>query len=129
MSDLPDYGDAVLAVAEVLADLAPAGEEPRPGALPYIRVVRTGGTDDGITDSSVLDVTVFAKDAASARALAGRVRQRLTGPPWSARSFATAAGVIDGTTANTGPQLLPPRDPASPRLAPASYTVSMRRSA
>jgi hypothetical protein len=51
------FRDAELAVCDLLAGLGTAGTDTRPslqGTLPYLRVTRTGGSDDGITDISTV---------------------------------------------------------------------------
>lgn len=129
---LPGFPDVAHAVCDLLADLATGADIEIPADLqsrvPWIRVTRTGGSSDRVTDNAALSVDVFADDAAAASAVAEQVRQRLTlGPFRSDVSFRTAHGQVDGARVAVGPQLLPPTDSDNLRLVTASYQVSMRR--
>jgi hypothetical protein len=128
---LVSFPDAERAVCDLLASLGTTGTE-TPAALqselPYIRVTRTGGADDRVTDTATVSVDVFAADATTAKAVAEQARQRLTmGPFLSDVPFATGHGRVDRARTVTGPQMLPPSDGDDMRLAAASYQVSLRR--
>lgn len=127
---LPRYSwpDVELALCDLLAGLGTCGIETRPNlasTLPYIRVTRTGGTDDRVTDVATVSVDVFAASRSDAKATAERTRQLLVfGLP-----VATDHGVLDWAATITGPSPLPPTNSGSLRMAVASYRISMRRQA
>lgn len=132
MTGLPGvYPDATRAVCDLLASLGTCGTE-TPATLendvPYIRVTRTGGSDDLVFDSSTVSVDVFAGDATTAKAVAEQARQRLVmGPFATGVDYRTAHGRIDTARTVVAPQLLPPTDSDNLRLAVASYRITMRR--
>ncbi|HEX4018181.1 MAG TPA: hypothetical protein VHX15_15710 [Frankiaceae bacterium] len=132
MTDLAPFSDPQMAVADLLGDLAAvayAGARTltsiQAGKTPAIRVNRTGGADDLVTDISVMAVTVFAKDAATAMSTAEACRQRLT----SDMCLGTANGTIDRAVTLSAPQLVTSPDMAVTQCATASYQISMRRPA
>lgn len=88
---------------------------------PTIRIVRTGGGDDRITDKARVSIDVFAKDWATAQSTAEAVRQALLVYP-----IKTSLGVIDEVITNTGPAEIPWDNPRVFRRN-ASFTISMRR--
>jgi hypothetical protein len=123
---LPDWPDAERAVGDFLSVLGTTGSE-TPAALqsslPYLRITRTGGSDDHrVTDTASISVDVFAADAGTAKSVAGQARQMLL----TRLPAATDHGVIDWAVTQAGPATLPPTDSDSLRLAVASYAVSMR---
>lgn len=125
MTALPDWPDAELAVADFLAPLGTCGSE-TPSALqstlPFLRITRTGGTSDRITDQANVSVDVFAADRTTAKEVAGQVRQMLlTELPAS-----TDHGVLDWATVQSGPAVVPASDSDNLRLAVASYGISTR---
>lgn len=128
---LPGWPDAERAVCDLLSSLGTTGTE-TPQALqsevPYIRVTRTGGSDDLITDNANISVDVFAADASTAKSVAEACRQRLVrGPYRSDASFVTDHGIIDRARTLSAPLSLPPTDSDNLRLAVASYEISVRR--
>lgn len=129
---LPGYPDVAHAVCDLLADLVTGADIETPADLqsqvPWIRVTRTGGSSDRVTDRANLSVDVFASGATEASSIAEQVRQRLiNGPFRSDVSFRTDHGQVDLATVAVGPQLLPPTDSDNLRLVTASYNVSVRR--
>lgn len=127
----PAWPDAERAVCDLLAGLGTCGTEVRPSLqsqLPYLRVTRTGGGDDGVTDAATVSVDVFAAGASQAKAVAERARQVLAGPgPGTVPARQTDHGTVDRVTTVTGPARLPPTDSGNLRMVVASYRVSMRR--
>ena len=126
------YPDVPHAVCDLLAGLANGADIETPADLqdqvPWIRVTRTGGQSDLITDTASLVIDVFAAGATEANAIAAKILQRLIrGPFRSDVSFQTAHGQVDKATVSVGPTLLPPTDSDNLRLVTASYNVSMRR--
>lgn len=124
---LQAWPDGERALCDLLASLGTTGTE-TPATLesetPYIRVTRTGGSDDHrATDTGTFSIDVFATGATTAKAAAEQVRQTLlTGLPAQ-----TDHGQLDWAFTDVGPQLLPPSDTDNLRLAVASYKISMRR--
>lgn len=127
------WPDVELALCDLLGALGTCGTETLrslASTLPYIRVTRTGGADDLVTDTATVSIDVFAVNAGDARTTAERVRQRLVfGPFRSGGGFATAHGLIDRVTTVSGPVRLPPTNSGSLRMVVASYSVTMRRQA
>lgn len=129
-SNTGPFPDSKAAVAGLLADLvavtytgARTLASIQSGKLPAVRVMRTGGADDRITDVSALSVAVFAKDADSAEGIAEACRQRLA----IGSGIPTAAGLIDRAETLSGPQLVTSPDVAVVQCVTASYRISMRR--
>lgn len=122
---LADWPDAERAMCDFLAPLGTCGPEtPKTlqSQIPYLRVTRTGGTSDRVTDRASVSVDVFAADRDTAKAIAGQVRRMLL----TELPAATAHGVIDWATVNAGPAVLPATDSDNLRLAVASYQLSTR---
>jgi len=129
---LTGFPDIPHAVCDLLASLANGADIETPADLqsqvPWIRVTRTGGQSDLITDTASLVVDVFASGATEGATIAEKIRQRLiTGPFRSDVSFRTNHGQVDRAFCSVGPTLLPPTDSDNLRLVTASYNVSMRR--
>lgn len=122
------FPDAAAVLLDVIADLvggpdatgtvAPADLRDR--AL-FVRAVRVGGPDDGVTDLARVDVDVFAPTAKAARDAAEEIRERLTAP--GPRRAGTV--VLDRVTTDVGPRELPWGDGI--RRWGASYAVLARR--
>lgn len=128
---LRGFPDAERAVCDLLGDLGTCGTE-TPKALqselPYIRVTRTGGSDDLVTDAANISVDVFAASLDDAKAAAEACRQRLIlGPYRSDASFVTDHGRIDKARTLSAPLPLAPTDSDNLRMVVASYQVSTRR--
>jgi len=133
VGDFAPFADPAAAVADLVAPFAKGGAGPKTyatlqaGPLPYIRVRRTGGSDDEVTDTAVVDVSVFDSDAANAMTVAEQCRQRLTCGPFAGSDFRTAHGRIDRVLTEVAPQLVTPPDLMVLQCVPASYRVTMRR--
>jgi hypothetical protein len=125
MRPLPPFPDVERLVCELLADLATVGTETGTRLqeqLPFVQVVRVGGSSDRFTDRARIDVHIYAVAASEAKQLAETVRQRLLAAP-----ITTSFGVIDRVVCDVGPQVLPPVDYEHLRRVVATYRVSMRR--
>jgi hypothetical protein len=112
-------------VAAVVADLGTTGGETSTtlqGDLPFIRVRRIGGTDNGVTDIARVDVRVYDADLSDAENLSEAIRQRLISKP-----YATVHGVLDRALTEVGPQEVPGPDPDHYRVVSTTYRVSVRR--
>lgn len=120
------YPPVELAVCDFLADLGTCGTE-TPAAteteLPYIRVNRTGGADDRITDEATVSVDVFDANRSDALALAETIRARLT----MQLPATTGHGTLDFAATAVAPGQSPPTDTDNLRLAVASYRITLRR--
>ena len=125
MTVLAPFPDVERAVGDLVAGLGTTGSETNitlQSTLPYIRIRRLGGADDGITDAARVDVHVYDTDATSAKAIAEQVRQLLISGP-----SVTAHGIIDRARTEIGPQTIPADDTADIRQVVATYRVSLRR--
>lgn len=112
-------------VAAVVADLGTTGGETSTTLqddLPFIRVRRIGGTDNGVTDIARVDVRVYDADLSDAEDLSETIRQRLISKP-----YATVHGVLDRASTEVGPQEVPGPDPDHYRVVSTTYRVSVRR--
>lgn len=128
------YPDVPHAVCDLLASLpgvngagieAPVDLQSQ---VPWIKVTRTGGESNRVTDTASLVVDVFASGATEAWDIAKLALQRLIrGPFLSDVSFRTAHGQVDKALVNVSPALQPPTDSDNLRLVTATYTVSVRR--
>lgn len=120
------FPDLELGLVDLFASLVPAGytgtDTPADleQRLPYVRVNRIGGRDDGVTDSGSYDVDFFAASRASAVALADQGDDLL-------RDARTAGDfLIDNVRTDVGLRRLPWPNPKVRRRS-ATYTVSARR--
>lgn len=125
MPVLASWPLAARVVAEVLDDLGTTGGETTANLkneLPFIRVRRIGGSDDGVTDVARVDVRVYDVDLGDAEDGAETIRQRLISGP-----AATSHGVLDRARTEAGPIEVPGPDPENYRIVSATYRVSVRR--
>lgn len=114
----------VLAVTE-LAQFAPTYTDTPPELERAIRVIRTGGSDDGITDYPVVEITCYGSgDAprADAWALAGQVREFLL----ARRGYLFGGALLDDARTATPPAQLPEINPEI-RSVTHSYVLAFRR--
>lgn len=130
MADRAPFPDIEAALRDLFVDLVagcdnigrqtPANLQ---AAMPYVRVQRIGGEDDGFTDSPLVAVDTFAADRSTSWALAEAIRQRLltSGPK------VVAGGSIDKGVTATGPNEIPWSDDQTVRRFTASYRVTVRR--
>lgn len=127
MTDRDPFPDIEAALVDLLLDLADGGAgtvtpADLQGMMPYLRVQRFGGADDGITDALNVSIDAFAADRATSRALAEAVRQRLlTGP------HVVGEATIDKAITLTAPNEVPWSDSQAVRRFTASYRVTARR--
>lgn len=102
-----------------VATIIPANLETLPR---FIRVARGPGSDDLVTDSTLIDVEVFAPDYGVAADLAEEVRQamhRLSGRK-------AGAVLVDRVRTSTSPLWLDYKNPATNRFV-ASYRFEYRQ--
>lgn len=126
MSDLTGFPDTEAALLAVLVDLAGNGTITPTNladVLPFVRVMRFGGSDDLLTDTARVDVDCFAATRPAAQSLAEAVRQRMLSYP----HVVDGVGTIDYATTDLAPNEVPWSDSQSVRRFTASYTVTTRR--
>lgn len=88
--------------------------------LPFIRVVRTGGSSGLLVDHATVDVDCFGTGYTATELLAEQVRQYLTGPP-----LRYGPQILDRITCESSPTELP-WAPGMRRIG-ATYLVTARR--
>jgi len=93
----------------------------------FLRVVRVGGPNDGITDFAAVEVDAFAPDRGAAIDLAGKSMQLLAGEGPNGRFHRVDGRVLDKVRATRGPVERPWSATRSVRRFTASYEVSARR--
>lgn len=90
--------------------------------LPVVRVARGPGSDDGITDSPLLDVEAFAATRGQMWDLAEQARQAIH----ALAGTATGGALVDSVSTATGPTWVSYENPAVQR-AVASYRMALRQ--
>lgn len=106
-------------VADVnVATEAPADLETR---LPFVLVALAGGSDNGVTDFSYLEIEVFAPTRPVAYALAEDIRARLLEAPHRVNGV-----LLDDVLTSIRPRRLPWANERIRRYA-ATYRISARR--
>jgi hypothetical protein len=95
------------------------------GTLPFIRIMRVGGSDDRFNDSARVSIDAFGATRGDAQTLAEAIRQTLLN--WPIVIDGANSCVIDKVTTNVGPMDIPWGD-VNVRRQNASYTVVVRRS-
>lgn len=130
MSDRAGFPDSERIVVNLLASLVSgcsnigtATPADLQAMLPYIRVQRIGGDDDGFTDSALVAIDAFAATRDDARALAEAIRQRFITPG----PKVVVGGSIDGAVTATAPNEIPWSDDQEIRRFTASYRITARR--
>ena len=120
---LAPFPDAEAVVIDLLEPVAPGYTELPDNFTPdAIRVTRTGGSDDGITDYALVEVTSFGSSRARAWQMDGAVRQ------WILAAGGTSVNgvLVDLTRTATPSQQLPdPREDL--RVVTSSYRLAFRR--
>ncbi|WP_226351481.1 hypothetical protein [Pseudonocardia sp. ICBG601] len=123
MSDMEPFPDIEQVLVTLFADIAPTvTEAPEGFTPPMVRVSRTGGSDDGLTDSPIVETTCYGATRAESWALDGLVRQRV---------LACAATVVDTVLIDTASTVTPAQQLSDPRLdiraVSSSYRFGLRR--
>lgn len=91
-------------------------------ALPFVRIIRGPGSDDGITDSPLLDTEAFAASEGAAWDLAEDVRQAIH----ALAGQAVNGALVDSVTTATAPTWLDYGNPSVVRVV-ASYRMHLRK--
>lgn len=126
MANFTDFPDVEVVLMTVLGGLATTGTvtpSTLQNSLPFIRIMRVGGSDDRFNDSARVSIDAFGADRAAARTLAESIRQTLLAWPIV---VGDPSCVIDKVTTNVGPMEIPWGD-VNVRRQNASYTVVVRR--
>jgi hypothetical protein len=128
---LPSFADAEQVGLALLQPLTAAETVTATGPQivpPLIRVQRTGGSDDGLTDFASLEVACFGTDRGNAWVLAEQVRQHILAA--RATEVVLPGGLsrvtIDNSLTTTPAQQVPWPDPEQ-RVVVATYEIQMRR--
>ena len=122
---LSPFPDAEAVVIELVESVSPGSvftELPESFVAPAIRVQRTGGSDNGVTDYPFVEITSFGASRAKAWEMDALVRQLVL-----ASGGSVHAGVlVDSARTMTPPQQLP--DPRfDVRVVTSSYRIGFRR--
>lgn len=127
------FPDAETAVQDIVAHLVGGtehvGSETPPDLqqrLPFVRVTRYGGGDDGVTDTAEVDVDVYGTRRTPTFKLAEAIREVLLAAP---HVLHTPDGpvVCDSVATITGPFQPPGGDDDTVRRFTASYSARFRR--
>lgn len=118
-----EFPDAETVVMDLLQQVAYTCTMSGPDTpMPHIRVARTGGTDDDVTDFPEVEVECFAESAAEAKSMAKRCRKLIE----DAAATKVNGILIDDTGCLVGHMQIPDIDPDDRRLI-ATYQLLMRR--
>lgn len=124
MSDLYQDTEAALVTwVKTIEGVAAAGNattDALSSSLTFVRVMRIGGQDNGITDAAMVDIDVFAATRSAAWAVAERIRAGLR-----PRTRAGAA-IIDSVRTSVSPRQLPWSNDNIKRYS-ATYGITLRR--
>lgn len=124
MSELYQDGEKVLvAWVKTVPGVVGAGtltKDNLESTLPFVRVARIGGQDDGVTDSGVYDFDVFAATRQQAWEVAETIRARLRPRTRS------GTAIIDAVRTSTAPRTLPWANSNIQRYS-ATYGITLRR--
>lgn len=119
------FPDVEKVVTDLLDPLAPGSvytEFPADFAAPAIRVQRTGGSDNGITDSPFVEVMSVGRSRAEAWELDGAVRQYV---------LASGGTIVSGVLVDSARTMTPPQQMPDPRtnvrVVSSSYRMGFRR--
>jgi hypothetical protein len=93
----------------------------------FVRVLRVGGGDDGITDRALVEADHFAPTRGAAIELAGKGRQLLAGDGPNGKFHRVDGRILDKVTAPRGPVERPWSATRNLRRFTVSYEVSARR--
>lgn len=91
-------------------------------SLPFHRVTRAGGTDDGITDDALVDVETFAATRNEAAKIAEETRQSLL----ALAAEKSAGALVDSVRTARAPGWVDYKNPAVSRYV-AAYRMTLRR--
>jgi len=118
------YPDLEVALSSWLKsqDLATDAGTVTPSVIPdgFVRVTKGGGTDDTITDSSIIDVDVFHSSRGNAFDMSEAIRDALT------PRTRVGSAIIDRVRTGASPRQMP-WDNTNIKRFSASYTISVRR--
>lgn len=127
LTDFPDIEAELIALLGAIEGVIGAGTVTpsslgADGSMPFVRVQRTGGGDNLITDSAKVSIDAFGATRSDAYLLAEQIRQLLLTNP-----IVLEGCVIDHVSTGTGPVDIPWGDTTNVRRYNAAYTLSARR--
>jgi hypothetical protein len=124
--ELAPFPDVEVLMKALLDDLAETGtrtpEDLGPDVPPYIRAVRSGGGDDGITDSPIVALTTYAPSRHVSWQLNRQAQQRVLAAP----ATKVDGVLIDAASTYTGPIESPDQNPDE-RVVTTYLVVEYRR--
>jgi hypothetical protein len=121
--ELEPYPDVEALLVALLSPLAPTYTvTPADFTRPIIQAVRTGGTDDGITDHPRCEVTVYGDTRAAAWKLALKAQQTVLATPGTA---VDGVYIDDAATAAGDHEIH--RAAQDTRQVSGSYRIDLRR--
>ena len=125
---LAPFPDVELVMLDLLRPVAPTVTATDANIVPPVVVVqRVGGTDDGVTDRPIVQVTCLAATRQAAWAMARQVQQVVLAAGGTAVSGTYVTNVfIDSTRTVTPPDQLPDRN-VNLRPVSAQYRLGLRR--
>lgn len=122
---LEAFPDVEKVVTDLLNPLCPGAvytEFPADFAAPALRVQRTGGSDNGVTDKPFVEVMSVGRTRAEAWELDGAVRQLI---------LACGGTVVSGVLVDSARTMTPPQQMPDPRtnvrVVTSSYRMGFRR--
>ncbi|MBM4686250.1 hypothetical protein GS532_21195 [Rhodococcus hoagii] len=108
-----EFPDAETVVMDLLAQVAyTCTMVDKDTPMPHIRVARTGGTDDDVTDSPEVEVECFARTGAEAKSMAKQCRKLIDG----AGATNVNGVLVDDASCLVGFMQIPDIDPDDRRL-------------
>ncbi|MBN9108568.1 MAG: hypothetical protein J0I34_07275 [Pseudonocardia sp.] len=120
---LTPWPDAEVVLLDLLEPIAPTVTSTPPTiTTPLIRVVRTGGSDDGITDSPVVEVTCIGATRTESWQLSEQCRQVILASP----NTVVGGALIDNAATFTPPQQIPDPD-LDKRSVTTNFVLAWRR--
>lgn len=123
LAPFPDAESVVITVVESVAPGSVFTELPESFTAPAVRVTRTGGDDDGVTDRPLVEVTSYGATRAQAWEMDGKVRQLVL-----AAGATVVNGILVDSTRTVTPSQQMPDPRADVRVVTSSYRLGFRRS-
>lgn len=116
----PDAENVVMTLLDPLGSTVTS--LPRQVVPPVIVVNRVGGTDDGITDRPLVQVSCYGTDRPAAWSLSGQCQQAIL----NASGQAVGGILVDSTGTAAGGQQVPDLNPDDRRVI-STYRLAIRR--
>ena len=120
-TDYRDIEEELIAWVKTRPSIAGAGVTFKTDSpLPFWRVSKIGGTDDGVTDFTLVDVDIFAETRDQAQQISEDIRTHLR------PRIRAGSAIVDSVRTSVSPRQLP-WDNASVRKFGATYAIGLRR--